>query len=110
MGDLRFVPTATVLRHQPETALAASPSGSTVHVLNRPGGAPVCGRMSDRLSPLPAEQPAPPLRVCAFCVRALPIRLRAALDPTDAERAAVHEHADRQRRPDAPTFLEEESP
>lgn len=106
MADLRFLPAATLLRAQPGTALAATAAGSTVHALNRPGGAPLCGRMPERLTRLPVDQPPPPLRVCAFCVRAMPGSLRAVLAPTDAERTAVHEHADRQRRHHAPTFEE----
>lgn len=92
-----MVPAATLRRRAPGTALAASPAGSTVHALNRPGGAPVCRRMPGRLTPLPTDQPAPPLRLCAFCVRALPVRIRVELDPTDVEVTAVREHAERQR-------------
>lgn len=105
MAELRFLPAATLLRQQPDTALAASPAGSTVHVLNRPGGAPLCGRTPAKLTQLPVDQPAPPLRVCGFCIRALPGRIRAELEPTDVERTAVHEHAERQRRRSAEPTL-----
>lgn len=106
MAELRFLPAATLLRQQPGTALAVTVAGSTVHALNRPGGAPLCGRTPQKLAALPVDQPAPPLRVCGFCVRALPVRLRTQLAPTDAERTAVHEHADRQRRHRVPTLEE----
>lgn len=99
MSGALVVPAATLLREQPETALAATPAGSAVHILNRPGGHPICRRDPTTVRPLPPGQPPPPLRVCAFCIRALPARLRITFQPTDEERTAVHEHAER-RRPD----------
>jgi hypothetical protein len=104
VSDLRFLPAATLVRAEPGTALAASPAGSTVHVLNRPGGAPLCGRTPRKLTALPVDQPAPPLRVCGFCIPLIPAKVRVGLAPTDAEATAVHEHADRRRPDRTPLF------
>lgn len=97
MTGVRMLPAATLLRQQPDTSLAATVAGSAVHILNRPGGAPLCRRDPRAVRSLPPDQPPPALRVCAFCIRALPAKVRMTLAPTDAERTAVHEHADRQR-------------
>lgn len=103
MTTTGFTPTATLLRHAPDSPLAATQAGSVVHVLNRPGGTPICRRDRTTVVPLPADQPPPALRVCEFCVRALPAKVRVGLDPNDVERTAVREHAARQRP--APLFL-----
>lgn len=100
---LKMLPAATLLRALPRVVLAATPAGSTVHVLNRPGGKPLCGRHPRKLAELDViEQLPPPMRVCTLCARALPAVTRAELStfshsrPTRAELAAVHEHAARQ--------------
>lgn len=98
-----FTPAATLLRHALGTALAATPAGTVVHALNRPGGTPLCQRDRRTVTELPAEQPAPAVRVCEPCVRALPAQMRTRLDPTDVELTAVREHAARQRA--EPLFL-----
>lgn len=115
MSDFGFTPAATLLRHVPDSPLAATQAGSVVHVLNRPGGTPICRRDRTSVVPLPADQPPPALRVCAFCVRALPAKVRVGLDPNDVERTAVREYAARQRPtplflavPGLPDDLEEE--
>lgn len=100
-GDVfALLPAATLLRAVPDTALAATPAGQTVHVLNRPGGAPLCGRTPRKLTGIPAGQPAPPMRVCTLCGRRLPAAVRAQLAglgrPTREELAVVHEYAARQ--------------
>lgn len=101
MSDVfALLPAATLLRAVPGTALAATPVGQTVHVLNRPGGAPLCGRTPRKLTGIPADQLAPPMRVCTLCGRRLPAAVRALLAdlgrPSREELAAVHEHAARQ--------------
>lgn len=105
MTAAAFVPAATLLRIEPGTRLAATPTGSVVHVLNRPGGIPVCHRDRQTVTELPADQPAPALRVCEPCLTAIPagIRLDLREAATDAERTAVREHAHRQGA--APLFL-----
>ncbi|WP_137160128.1 hypothetical protein [Blastococcus sp. CCUG 61487] len=100
-GDVfTLLPAATLLRAAPGTPLAATPAGQTVHVLNRPGGAPLCGRAPRKLAGVPAAQLAPPMRVCTLCGRRLPAAVRALLGglgrPTREELAAVHEYAARQ--------------
>ncbi len=100
-GDVfSLLPAATLLRVLPASALAATPAGRTVHVLNRPGGRPVCGRTPRKLTGIPAGPPAPPMRVCTLCGRRLPAAVRALLSdlgrPTREELAAVHEYAARQ--------------
>jgi hypothetical protein len=103
-GDVtRMLPAATLLRALPDVVLAATPAGSTVHVLNRPGGRPLCGRNPRKLAGLEVDPAVPPpMRVCTLCARALPAVTRAELStfsaarPTKAELAAVHEHAARQ--------------
>ncbi|MCZ2837173.1 hypothetical protein [Modestobacter sp. VKM Ac-2985] len=97
MSAASFTPAATLLRTAPTTPLAATPAGSVVHILNRPGGAPICHRDRQTVTPLPAAGPAPAVRVCEFCIRALPAKVRLDLVPTDVERTAVREHAARQR-------------
>jgi hypothetical protein len=100
---LKMLPAATLLRALPDASLAATPAGSTVHVLNRPGGKPLCGRNPRKLTAIPvaAAEP-PPMRVCTLCARALPAVTRVAFEtftasrPTREELAAVHEHAARQ--------------
>jgi hypothetical protein len=98
---LGSLPAATLLRARPGTPLAATRAGTTVHVLNRPGGRPLCGRDRRHLTDLPVvERVPPPMRVCGLCAAALPAVLRARLAgdgaPTEAELTAVHEHAARQ--------------
>ena len=104
MSSHQFVPAATLLRILPQ-ALAATPAGSVVHVLNRPGGAPICRRDRSTITELPAEQPPPALRVCEPCLQhiAAGVRLKLRAGATDAERTAVREHAARQRP--EPLFL-----
>lgn len=99
----KMLPAATLLRALPDVALGATPAGSTVHVLNRPGGRPLCGRHPRKLSDVVVVGSAPPpMRVCTLCARALPAVTRAELassaaaKPTRQELAAVHEHAARQ--------------
>ncbi|TYP82039.1 hypothetical protein [Blastococcus xanthinilyticus] len=97
----RLLPAATLLRAVPDTALAATPAGSTVHVLNRPGGKPLCGRTPRKLAPVLADSAVPPpMRVCTLCCRRLPATVRVDLAgagrPAREELAAVHEHAARQ--------------
>lgn len=95
-----LLPAATLLRAVPDTVLAATPAGQTVHVLNRPGGAPLCGRTPRKLVGILAGQPAPPMRVCTLCGRRLRGSVRAQLAglgrPSREELAAVHEYAARQ--------------
>jgi hypothetical protein len=100
---LKMLPAATLLRAIPEVPLAATPAGSTVHVLNRPGGKPLCGRHPRKLTELDVDTAVPPpMRVCTLCARALPAVTRVELAtfsarrPTREELAAVHEHAARQ--------------
>lgn len=98
---LRNIPAATLLRAQPTSPLAATRAGNAVHVLNRSGGRPLCGRNRRQLTDLAVDpQVPPPMRVCAFCVAALPGWLRDRLAthgaPTEAELTAVHDHAARQ--------------
>lgn len=101
-GDvLRMLPVATLLRADRDVAIAATRAGQTVHVLNRPGGKPLCGRQPRKLTAIElVDQLAPPMRVCTLCARALPAAIRASLAgagrPTPTELAAVHEHAARQ--------------
>lgn len=83
------------------TPLAATSAGQTVHVLNRPGGRPLCGRNPRKLTEIPVSDAVPPpMRVCTLCARALPATLRDELAghwrPSREELAAVHEHAARQ--------------
>lgn len=98
----RMLPAATLLRAVPDVAIAATPAGSTVHVLNRPGGKPLCGRHPRKLAPVVVDAAVPPpMRVCTLCARALPAADRLRLmgpdeRPTREELAAVHEHAARQ--------------
>ena len=100
-----FTPAATLLRHVPELRLAATPAGSVVHVLNRPDGAPICRRDRATVTQLPADQPAPALRVCEPCLQRLSatVRVRIRGAATAAELTAVREHAARQRP--QPLFL-----
>jgi hypothetical protein len=101
-GDVfRMLPAATLLRAVPDVALAATPAGSTVHVLNRPGGKPLCGRNPRKLTALLVDAAVPPpMRVCTLCCRQLPATTRDRLStvgsPARDELAAVHEHAARQ--------------
>jgi hypothetical protein len=97
----RLLPAATLARAVPDVAIAATPAGSTVHVLNRPGGKPLCGRSPRKLTAVVLDdQVPPPMRVCTLCARHLPAAVRAHLSgpgrPTPPELAAVHEHAARQ--------------
>lgn len=104
MSDvLKMLPAATLLRAVPGVAIAATPAGSTVHVLNRRGGKPLCGRNPRKLTEVPVDAAVPPpMRVCTLCARQLPAVTRAELAtfssarPTREELAAVHEHAARQ--------------
>lgn len=102
---LRMLPAATLLRLDRAlaqiTPLAATPAGSTVHVLNRPGGKPLCGRNPRKLAEIPVDSAEPPpMRVCTLCARQLPASTRVQLAgdgrPSRTELAAVHEHAARQ--------------
>lgn len=99
---MRMLPVATLLRALPDVAVAATPAGQTVHVLNRPGGRPLCGRHPRRLTAVPLDGLVPPpMRVCTLCARQLPAAARAGFAaergrPSVAELAAVHEHAARQ--------------
>ena len=94
-----FTPAATLVRLQPGLRLAATVAGSVVHVLQRPGGSPICHRDRQTVTELPADQPAPALRVCEPCLHHLTatVRLQLRDGATDAELTAVREHAARQR-------------
>ena len=102
MSDvLKLLPVATLLRAVPGTAVAATPAGSTVHVLNRPGGKPLCARSPRKLAAVGVDAAVPPpMRVCTLCARRLPAATREQLAgvgrPSREELAAVHEHAARQ--------------